>query len=98
MLPSAPFAVKSIVDNRQSEAMIGHPAWAETALATARRGGPISKGSAPTLRGLPARDCLVVAIATPITTSFRPDADLLVDRCRGLMEDGCDGIALFGTT
>jgi len=50
------------------------------------------------LIGLPARDCLVVAIATPITTSFQPDADLLLDRCHSLMRDGCDGVTLFGTT
>jgi 4-hydroxy-tetrahydrodipicolinate synthase len=52
----------------------------------------------PTLSGLPARECLVVAIATPITESFRPDASLLVERCRKLMRDGCDGVTLFGTT
>src|SRR5262245_6542949 len=56
------------------------------------------QGSVPALSGLPARDCLVVAITTPITDSFRPDAALLVDRCRTLMLDGCDGVTLFGTT
>jgi 4-hydroxy-tetrahydrodipicolinate synthase len=50
------------------------------------------------LSGLPVRDCLVVAITTPITESFRPDVDLLVERCRRLMQDGCDGVTLFGTT
>ncbi|HKP26699.1 MAG TPA: dihydrodipicolinate synthase family protein [Dongiaceae bacterium] len=50
------------------------------------------------MNGLPARDCLVVAIATPVTDSFRPDVDLLVARCRTLMREGCDGITLFGTT
>ena len=50
------------------------------------------------MSGLPARDCLVVAIATPITDSFGPDVALLVDRCRDLMQDGCDGVTLFGTT
>ncbi|MEZ5833068.1 MAG: dihydrodipicolinate synthase family protein [Dongiaceae bacterium] len=50
------------------------------------------------MNGLPRRDCLVVAVATPITASFHPDADLLVERCRTLMQDGCDGITLFGTT
>src|SRR5688572_18969161 len=58
----------------------------------------IKQGSKPALSGLPARDCLVVAVATPITDSFRPDAALLVDRCRKLMQDGCDGVTLFGTT
>ena len=50
------------------------------------------------MNGLPLRDCLVVAIATPITASFHPDADRLVERCRALMRDGCDGVTLFGTT
>lgn len=50
------------------------------------------------MSGLPTRDCLVVAIATPITDAFKPDVPLLVERCRRLMEDGCDGITLFGTT
>ncbi len=49
-------------------------------------------------RGLPTRDCLAVAVTTPITKDFRPDADLLLARCRALMQDGCDGITLFGTT
>jgi 4-hydroxy-tetrahydrodipicolinate synthase len=48
--------------------------------------------------GLPARDCLAVAVATPIGAGFRPDADLLLARCRQLLSDGCDGITLFGTT
>jgi len=50
------------------------------------------------LSGLPARDCLIVAIATPITESLHPHVDLLIERCRRLMQDGCDGITLFGTT
>src|SRR5262245_18474405 len=56
------------------------------------------QGSTPIVSGLPARDCLVVAIATPITETFRPDVALLVERCRRLMQEGCDGITLFGTT
>jgi 4-hydroxy-tetrahydrodipicolinate synthase len=48
--------------------------------------------------GLPARDCLVVAIATPITGELAPDVPLLLARSRALLENGCDGIALFGTT
>lgn len=50
------------------------------------------------MSGLPVRDCLVVAIATPVTDAFRPDVDLLVERCRTLMQAGCDGVTLFGTT
>src|SRR5215468_1643012 len=48
--------------------------------------------------GLPPRDCLVVAIATPITRELTPDVPLLLVRSRALLEGGCDGIALFGTT
>lgn len=39
-----------------------------------------------------------MAVATPIAPGFRPDADLLLARCRQLLADGCDGITLFGTT
>lgn len=48
--------------------------------------------------GLPTRDCLAVAVTTPIGPGFHPDADLLLARCRQLLADGCDGITLFGTT
>jgi 4-hydroxy-tetrahydrodipicolinate synthase len=48
--------------------------------------------------GLPRRDCLLVAIATPVTGDLAPDVRLLVGRSRALLEAGCDGIALFGTT
>ena len=48
--------------------------------------------------GLPPRDCLVVAIATPVTRELIPDVPLLLARARTLLEGGCDGIALFGTT
>lgn len=47
---------------------------------------------------LPASDCLLVAAATPLTADFRPDTDLLAAHCHWLLEAGCDGIALFGTT
>lgn len=48
--------------------------------------------------GLPLADCLIVAAATPITAELRPDAVLLSEHCRTLMELGCDGVTLFGTT
>jgi 4-hydroxy-tetrahydrodipicolinate synthase len=47
---------------------------------------------------LPFRDCLIVAIATPITRQLTPDVRLLATRGRALLESGCDGLALFGTT
>ena len=47
---------------------------------------------------LPKNRCLAVAAATPVTETFQPDATLLAAHCRMLLEAGCDGIALFGTT
>jgi 4-hydroxy-tetrahydrodipicolinate synthase len=40
----------------------------------------------------------VVAITTPVTQQFSPDIQRLIARSRMLLEQGCDGIALFGTT
>jgi 4-hydroxy-tetrahydrodipicolinate synthase len=48
--------------------------------------------------GLPAGNAVLAAIATPVTPDYRPDMALLAARCRRLLGDGCDGIALFGTT
>ncbi len=48
--------------------------------------------------GLPSSRCLVAAIATPLGRDFAPDARRLVRRASALIEAGCDGIALFGTT
>jgi 4-hydroxy-tetrahydrodipicolinate synthase len=48
--------------------------------------------------GLPAGTAVIAAVATPVTPDYRPDATLLADHCRRLMAEGCDGIALFGTT
>ncbi len=50
------------------------------------------------MTGLPGSNALIAAIATPIGPDLRPDARLLIDRCRHLLAEGCDGIALFGTT
>ena len=47
---------------------------------------------------LPASECLIVAAATPVTAEFRPDIEMLAAHCRWLLDAGCDGIALFGTT
>lgn len=38
------------------------------------------------------------AAASPLTADLSPDLDLLVRHCRRLLEQGCDGIALLGTT
>jgi 4-hydroxy-tetrahydrodipicolinate synthase len=48
--------------------------------------------------GLPAGNAVIAAVATPVTPHYRPDAALLADWCRRLLGEGCDGIALFGTT
>lgn len=48
--------------------------------------------------GLPAGNAVIAAVATPVTPDYRPDTALLADRCRRLLGEGCDGIALFGTT
>jgi 4-hydroxy-tetrahydrodipicolinate synthase len=50
------------------------------------------------LAGIPQVESLVVAVATPLDREFHPDISLMLDRCRSLLRDGCDGIALFGTT
>ncbi len=43
-------------------------------------------------------NCLVVAVATPVRRDLRSDAPRLVARIGQLLEMGCDGVALFGTT
>jgi 4-hydroxy-tetrahydrodipicolinate synthase len=48
--------------------------------------------------GLPASNAVIAAVATPVTSDYRPDGALFVARCRHLLAEGCDGIALFGTT
>jgi 4-hydroxy-tetrahydrodipicolinate synthase len=57
-----------------------------------------SQGANSNLTGLPKLNCLMAAVATPVTAEFRPAPQLLLERCQGLMRDGCDGIVLFGTT
>ena len=50
------------------------------------------------MTGLPARNVVIAAVATPIGPDYRPDSDLLLARSRQLLAEGCDGITLFGTT
>ncbi|HEY2111330.1 MAG TPA: dihydrodipicolinate synthase family protein, partial [Dongiaceae bacterium] len=50
------------------------------------------------MTGLPTTDCLLVAVTTPVSLDYRPDADLLLERCKALLAAGCDGVTLFGTT
>jgi len=38
------------------------------------------------------------AAATPLKADFSPDLALFAAHCRALMDDGCDGVALLGTT
>lgn len=44
------------------------------------------------------RNCLIPAIATPVTDDMAPDAARLAARGRGLLAEGADAIAVFGTT
>ena len=50
------------------------------------------------MTSLPTSNCLVVAITTPVTRDYRPDLGRIVARAKMLLNQGCDGIALFGTT
>jgi 4-hydroxy-tetrahydrodipicolinate synthase len=50
------------------------------------------------MTGLPPTKCLFVAITTPIGPDLRPDHQRLIARIRRLFDQGCDGVALFGTT
>jgi 4-hydroxy-tetrahydrodipicolinate synthase len=50
------------------------------------------------MSSLPLANCLLAAIATPVGRDLRPDCSRLVSRGRQLLEMGCDGIALLGTT
>lgn len=47
---------------------------------------------------LPPTNCLMVALATPIDARLRPDHARLAARAKRLVAEGCDGVALFGTT
>src|SRR3954454_13709336 len=38
------------------------------------------------------------ASATPVTSDLAPDPAAFVAHCRRLLEQGCDGVALLGTT
>ena len=38
------------------------------------------------------------AVATPITSDYRPDLPRFLDHCRWLLANGCDGLAPLGTT
>jgi 4-hydroxy-tetrahydrodipicolinate synthase len=41
---------------------------------------------------------VVAAVATPLQEDFAPDVARLIRHCRSLLEEGCDGINLLGTT
>jgi 4-hydroxy-tetrahydrodipicolinate synthase len=38
------------------------------------------------------------AAATPLRTDLSPDLDAFLQHCRTLLDEGCDGVALLGTT
>jgi 4-hydroxy-tetrahydrodipicolinate synthase len=41
---------------------------------------------------------VIAAAATPITNDFQPDTDRFVALCRTLLDQGCDGLNICGTT
>ncbi|MBV8749571.1 MAG: dihydrodipicolinate synthase family protein, partial [Candidatus Eremiobacteraeota bacterium] len=41
---------------------------------------------------------VVAAIATPVDAAFQPDTAALVAHARWLLEHGCDGLNVLGTT
>lgn len=41
---------------------------------------------------------VIAAILTPVTVDLTPDLDRLAQHCRWLLQNGCDGINLLGTT
>ena len=88
MLPSTLCAVKSIVDNLQSWRHDRARRPGQGTASTERRRSAVPgrfwSGSGAIVVGLPTRDCLAVAVTTPIGAGFHPDADLLVARCRQL--------------
>jgi 4-hydroxy-tetrahydrodipicolinate synthase len=46
----------------------------------------------------PALGGVIAAAATPITPDFEPDLDRFVRLCRFLLDNGCDGLNICGTT
>lgn len=46
----------------------------------------------------PTKAQLHVAVPTPLNDDLNPDIGRLRDQCTALLADGCDGIALFGTS
>ncbi|MGZ8260268.1 MAG: dihydrodipicolinate synthase family protein [Caldimonas sp.] len=41
---------------------------------------------------------VIAATATPVDADFRPDVGRLLRHCRALLDGGCDGVNLLGTT
>jgi 4-hydroxy-tetrahydrodipicolinate synthase len=50
------------------------------------------------MAALTLKNCLIPALATPLTEAGAPHVDLLAERSRALLKAGCDGLGLFGTT
>lgn len=47
---------------------------------------------------IPAISGVFCAAATPLNEDLSPDLGMFATHCRALLDDGCDGIALLGTT
>ncbi len=41
---------------------------------------------------------VIAAVATPVTAGLEPDLERFVTLCRSLLDDGCDGLNICGTT
>ncbi len=41
---------------------------------------------------------VIAAAATPLNADFSIDTERLIEHCRALFAEGCDGINLLGTT
>ena len=50
------------------------------------------------MTNVPAITGVYCAAATPVTEDGRPDADRLAAHCHWLLDEGCHGIAVLGTT
>ena len=48
--------------------------------------------------GNPAEGGVLAAVLTPLDGKLAPDHRALVEHCRGLLDEGCHGLAVHGTT
>lgn len=51
-----------------------------------------------TMAGKPVDRGVLAAVLTPIGEDLAPDLTPWIDHCRWLLDQGCDGLAVLGTT